>query len=132
MYKINGIKVSAFKLGKHDAMMGNDCRFNFNLEYVQGFIYMALIIEGRHKMQITTTNNLLKAARDIAAKADFVGDREDWANIAEHIELGNYNNATAFYQSMDTFSRDALTDYAKACPLVKHEAEAALEIEWLF
>lgn len=83
-------------------------------------------------MQITTTKNLLAAARHISIHAEKIGDREDWDRIADHIELENYNNAAAAWRAMDTYSRDLLEDFAMGDSNVKHEAEAALSIEWNF
>lgn len=86
-------------------------------------------------MQITHINDLIRATRAIAVSAGYIGDRHDWNAIADLLErdtLQSFEKATDFYNSMDTIARDLLEPHARNDSNVKHQAEAALAINWRF
>jgi len=76
---------------------------------------------------------LIKAANAIASATDTpIKDAEDWASIVNFIELGFYAAAATSFRLMDTYSRDLLSDAARADSNVRAQAAEALSIQWLF
>lgn len=76
---------------------------------------------------------LIAAANAIASDtSNLTQDREDWASIANFLELGFYEAAATSFRLMDTCSRDLLSDIARAADDVKAQAAKALSIQWLF
>ena len=87
-------------------------------------------------MQIISTHNLRRAAHLISIdETNPVIDRMDWEIIGDFIEQDTpeaYERAAAMYRLLDTAARDLLDQYARDDSNVKHEAEAALSIQWRF